>query len=61
MVNLEYLLALMAWVRQTCKARAAVGKGEKSLLCDPGSELKLLGGKQEQEQGEDTTINGMQK
>ena len=25
--------------RQKCKARTVVGRGEKSLLCDPGSEL----------------------
>ena len=39
------------------KARTVVGRGEKSLLCDPGSELRLGGGEKRRAK----TINGMEK
>ena len=29
-------------IKMPCKARTGVGMGEKSLRCDPGSELRLL-------------------
>ena len=39
------------------KARAVVGRGEKSLLCDPGSELRLGG----RENRRAKIINGMEQ
>ena len=41
--------------RNKCKARAVVGRGEKSLLCDPGSELRLGG---REKKGEDNKLDG---
>ena len=42
--------------RKKCKARAVVGRGEKRLLCDPGSELRLGG--TEKRKGEDNKGDG---
>ena len=40
-----------------CKARTVVGRGEKSLLYDPGSELRL-GQRERKKKGEDNKRDG---
>ena len=50
-----------AFSRWKCKARTVVGRGEKSLLCDPGSELRLFTGGREKRKGEDKKRDGNKK
>ena len=42
--------------KKPSKARTAVGRGKASLLCDPGYELQIVGGREKRKA---KTVNGI--